>query len=61
MLLDGVAPQPQASLLPQPQGTLNFSLFFSLTYTSYWVFGLMGFSQSHSLSLYLKNESENVK
>ena len=58
MLPDSTAPQPQASLLLQPQGTLNFSLFFSLTYTGYWVFGLMGFSQSRSLSLYLKNESE---
>ena len=50
---------------PQPQGTLNFnfsfSFSFSLTYTGYWVFRLMGFSLSQSLSLYLKNESENMK
>ena len=57
---DSTTPQPQASLLSQPQGISSLhltSLSFSLL--QIWVigFGLMGFSLSQSLSLYLKNES----
>ena len=58
---DSTTPQPQASLLSQSQGISSLhltSLSFSLL--QIWVigFGLMGFSLSRSLSLYLKNESE---
>ena len=58
---DSTTPQPQASLLSQPQGISSLhltSLSFSLL--QIWVigFGLMGFSLSQSLSLYLKNKSE---
>ena len=59
MLPDDAAPQPQASLLPQPQGILSLhltSLSFSLLHIH--AIGLMGLSLSQFLSLYLKNESE---
>ena len=55
-LPDGATPQPQASLLPQPQGISSLHLT-SLLHLRVFGFGLMGFSQSQSLSLYLKNES----
>ena len=54
------APQPQASLLPQPQDISSLyltSFSFSLLHVRVIGFVLMGFSQSQSLSLYLKNES----
>ena len=47
VLSDRVAPQPQASLLPQPQGISSLhlsSLSFSLLHIG--VIGLMGFSLS---------------
>ena len=59
VLPDGAALQPQASLLPQPQGISSLhltSLSFSLLHIR--VIGLMGFCLSQSLSLYLRNESE---
>ena len=55
VLSDIAAPQPQASLLPQPQGISSLHLT-SLLHIR--VIGLMGFSLSQSLSLYVKNESE---
>ena len=61
VLPDGAAPQPQASLLPQPQGISSLyltSLSFSLLHIRVIGFGLMGFSLFQSLSLYLKNKSE---
>ena len=53
VLLDSAAPQPQASLLPQPQGISSLHLT-SLLHIR--VIGLMGFSLSESLSLSLCEE-----
>ena len=61
VLPDSPSPQPQASLLLQPQGISYLhltSLSFSLLHIRVIGFKLMGFSLSQSLSLYLKNESE---
>ena len=59
VLLDGVAPQPQAFLLPQPQGISSFSLF-SLLYILVNGYGFL--SQTLYLSLfYLKTERKQMR
>ena len=62
VLPDSAAPQPQASLLPQPQGISSFSLFSLLHIRVNRLMG-MGFSLRLSvpLSLYLKTESNLSK
>ena len=57
VLSDIAAPQPQASLLPQPQGISSLHLTsLSLSLLHIRVIGLMGFSLSESLSLSLCEE-----
>ena len=57
VLPDSPSPQPQASLLLQPQGISSLHLtFLSFSLLHIRVIGLIGFSLSQSLSLSLSEE-----